>query len=356
MFIRNCWYVAGWDDELAPGAKLAVTIINDPIVIYRTDDGDLVALEDRCCHRFAPLSKGRIEDGCNIRCMYHGLKYDSSGRCIEIPGQDKIPTTAGVRSYPILAQSGWIWVWMGEVEKASETLIPRTSEFSDAPFILRRGHMDYKAEYQLINDNLTDFSHLSFVHTESFGATDHWAASRPVVKAIDRGIRVTRWFDKLEQALRIDTTAVGAFPFDVEAATMFQTYDYLAPGILFMYTGIYKIEDMPDDRTSWPTADALSATYGRQAVTPLGDQETRYFFCYGPREVDGGEEMAAQMMSAALAAFAEDRDMIEAQQRVIDLKPGREMLTTADVGPVQMRAVIRKLLKAEGHDASHEIV
>lgn len=61
------------------------TFLNTPIILYRDADGDAVAMEDRCSDRFAPLSKGRLE-GDKIRCMYHGLKYTSTGECIEIPG------------------------------------------------------------------------------------------------------------------------------------------------------------------------------------------------------------------------------------------------------------------------------
>ena len=73
MWIRNAWYVAAWTHEIEPGRIHARTIIDQPLVLYRTTDG-IVALEDRCPHRFAPLSLGRLE-GDALRCMYHGLKF-----------------------------------------------------------------------------------------------------------------------------------------------------------------------------------------------------------------------------------------------------------------------------------------
>ena len=63
-------------------------------------------MDDRCCHRGAPLSMGRIEGDC-IRCMYHGMKFDPSGKCIQIPGQDVIPAQLGVRSYPVVERDHW---------------------------------------------------------------------------------------------------------------------------------------------------------------------------------------------------------------------------------------------------------
>src|SRR5438105_1020968 len=89
-FLTNCWYVAAWDYELIDGKLLARTILEKPLVLYRGDSGRVVALDNRCCHRGAKLSNGRRE-GDDIRCMYHGLKFDPGGKCIQIPGQDNIP-------------------------------------------------------------------------------------------------------------------------------------------------------------------------------------------------------------------------------------------------------------------------
>ena len=122
IFLRNSWYVAAWNHELIDGTKLARTILERPVVIYRGASGKVVALDDRCCHRAAPLSMGRIE-GDDIRCMYHGMKFEPGGKCIQIPGQDKIPPKLGVRSYPVVERYNLIWIWMGDVEKADPNLI-----------------------------------------------------------------------------------------------------------------------------------------------------------------------------------------------------------------------------------------
>jgi phenylpropionate dioxygenase-like ring-hydroxylating dioxygenase large terminal subunit len=93
MWIRNAWYVAAWSHEISGDGLLARTIMNEPLVLYRTGNGSVVAMEDRCCHRLAPLSLGRRE-GDDLRCMYHGLKVGPDGRCNEIPGQTTIPDRA----------------------------------------------------------------------------------------------------------------------------------------------------------------------------------------------------------------------------------------------------------------------
>ena len=85
-FSRQYWYVAAWPHELTAQQPLARTILGDDLVLFRTPEGQAVAMEDRCAHRLAPLSKGRIEAG-GIRCMYHGVKFDTQGRCLEVPAQ-----------------------------------------------------------------------------------------------------------------------------------------------------------------------------------------------------------------------------------------------------------------------------
>ncbi len=125
MFIKNTWYVAAWDHEVSADGLFSRTITGVPVLMYRDGGGRLVALEDRCCHRGAPLSVGRREGDC-VRCMYHGLKFDPSGACVDAPAQARIPPKARVRTFPVVEQHRWIWIWMGDPERADPALIPDT--------------------------------------------------------------------------------------------------------------------------------------------------------------------------------------------------------------------------------------
>ena len=61
MYLKNCWYMAGWSRDFGTSGPQAMTLLDEPVVFYRGEDGALSALEDRCCHRLAPLSHGRVE-------------------------------------------------------------------------------------------------------------------------------------------------------------------------------------------------------------------------------------------------------------------------------------------------------
>ena len=108
MFLRNAWYAAAWGHEVE-GTPLARTVLNRPLVLYRDRSNRAVVLDDRCCHRGLPLSRGRvIDDG--IECGYHGLVFDRSGRCVRVPGQTKVPPG---RIGCLLAGTGEVPVDMG---------------------------------------------------------------------------------------------------------------------------------------------------------------------------------------------------------------------------------------------------
>ena len=349
MFIRNCWYVAAWTQDLGERQLISRTIINEPIVMYRTEKGSVVALEDRCCHRFAPLSAGRLE-GDDLRCMYHGLKFDSRGTCIEIPGQSFIAPKTRVRAFSALEKHGWIWIWMGDPALADPELIPAAVGPDDPNWTMRTGNMDYAANYQLVNDNLTDFTHLSFVHPNSFGASEEFARTRPTVTRIPRGIRVQRW---LTNAVREGSDS--PLKSDRENADTWQAYDFLAPGILIMRSASYskgtaerlgRKEPGPED------GPVLRENTTSQAVTPITEKSTRYFYAWGPRREEGSEKMADIMLGLMQMAFTEDRVVIEGQQRIIDFDPNRkELLISGDLGPTQMRRVIEGLIEAERQSA-----
>ncbi len=86
MFLKNAWYVGAWDTEIGRQKLLRRTLLNEPVVFYRQEDGSPVALEDKCAHRHAPLSSGKLV-GNSIQCPYHGLEYDATGACVRVPGQ-----------------------------------------------------------------------------------------------------------------------------------------------------------------------------------------------------------------------------------------------------------------------------
>jgi phenylpropionate dioxygenase-like ring-hydroxylating dioxygenase large terminal subunit len=166
--IRNLWYMAGWEEEIAGAGFLTRTLLGTPMVFFRKADGaGYVALADRCPHRFAPLSRGKRE-GDNVVCGYHGLTFDPQGKCVRSPFSDSVPPGCEAKSFPVVAKDSILWFWPGDSALADSKAI---SDFScmtgSAP--LGRGHLRFEANYELLTDNLMDLSHVEFLHTGSFG-------------------------------------------------------------------------------------------------------------------------------------------------------------------------------------------
>ncbi|HSI20070.1 MAG TPA: aromatic ring-hydroxylating dioxygenase subunit alpha [Sphingomonas sp.] len=339
-YVRNAWYVASWADEIVAEKPVGLRILGDPIVLWRAADGSLSALADRCVHRLAPLSLGRCE-GHRLRCMYHGLLFDPDGCVVEIPGQDMIPAQARVRGYPVVERHSWIWVWMGDAADADEALIPPAVGLDDPDWVLGHGQLDYAAEARLINDNLLDFSHLSFVHANSFGASETWARERPRITALDRGIRYERWIENEGPMRGTD------LPGGVDGWT---SYDFLVPGILLMGSAQYPAGTARRFDHAAPPADlpAIGRTFTSQAVTPLTDRTSRYFFSWGPHRTAGDEAMRDMLMGIAAMAFNEDKVMIEAQQRVIDGTAAPQVMpTTGDKALILFNRLVERLARDE---------
>jgi len=118
-YLLNAWYpvVFSRDVDRTPKRR---TVTEQHIVLYRKQDGCVVALEDLCPHRFTPLSLGTVK-GDDIQCGYHGMTFDGTGRCVRIPGQERIPAQSSVRSYPVRENLGLVWIWPGDPAAAERT-------------------------------------------------------------------------------------------------------------------------------------------------------------------------------------------------------------------------------------------
>jgi phenylpropionate dioxygenase-like ring-hydroxylating dioxygenase large terminal subunit len=344
MFLHSAWYVAAYSSELDEKKIISLSMLGEPVVLYRKTDGTVVALEDRCVHRFAPLSLGRLE-GDNIRCMYHGLLFNACGKTIEIPGQDMIPPQACVRSYPVVERSGWLWVWMGDKDKADESLIAPVYGMRHPDWFLPEDQMDYECNYELINNNLTDLGHLAWVHAQSFGADESWTNSTPKVSAIEHGVRMDRWIRNIPPIPPLGKAASH------ERVDHWTQLDYLVPGVFHFYNALYPAghaEKLGGEPPAKDDPALLYEHYTQQAVTPMTEKTTRYFYTWGPSNRVGNEEESAIMRQVLDQAFQEDKVIIHRQQAVIDMDPDRRpMPTVHDKGVTIFQNHMRKLMREE---------
>lgn len=339
MFLKNCWYVGAWSHELAAGNVIGRTIIGEPVALYRTQEGALHAVADRCPHRWVPLSLGRVE-GDALRCGYHGLVFGPDGRCQHIPGADRIVPGANVRTFPVEERDSWLWVWMGDPARADPALIPSAFGLNDPRWTMRADQIDYAANYMLINDNLLDLSHVDFVHEKTLGAaTDYgWSDEVPRVKPLDRGVRIERWLTGRRQS-QTNPNLVDTW----------STYDYLAPGVFIMENKSYPHGMAERCGFGEPGDKPMTYRVEQQAVAPINDRETRYFFATGFDATNLPGHLVEGIFSLVMSAFKEDRAIIEAQQLLWDRTDASmaKAFIPSDKAPAMFRRIMDSLIREE---------
>ena len=342
MFIRNCWYVAGWDKEVPADGFLSRTIINTPVVLWRDAESKVIALVDRCCHRGAKLSMGRKENGgACVRCMYHGLVFDRTGQCIAAPAQDRIPPQAKVQSFPVVERHRWIWIWMGDPEAADPALIPDTQWLDHPAWRSMDGYLHYDVNYLLIADNLLDFSHLPFLHPSTLGGSPDYAAVLPKVERSARGVRLTKWVPNTEPPAYSAKYANYAPGAQVDRWTY---YDFIVPGVLLMDTGM-----MPAGTGGQDAHRENSVAFrGCQALTPETENSTHYFFAHAHNFMLDRPDVTAEIHAGVERAFEEDRIMITSQQHNLAHDAAFKMVPlSVDAALSQFRWVVDQMTKKE---------
>lgn len=314
-FLRNGWYVAAMSDEIGR-SLLARRILDEPLVMYRTEGGTPVVFEDFCPHRLLPLSKGCLV-GDVVQCGYHGLQFDASGKCIRIPGQQKIPGDVRVRQYPVIEKHKWLYVWMGEAERADPALIPEYAEPKDDPAWNHfAGCFPAKCNYLLVLDNILDLSHLAYVHCTSVGTAA--IAELATVETTTRGdrVRVCRTTCDVEPA-----SAYANFGKYQGNIHRWQVTEYAPPSFFLVNNGSKPAKEA--DPTETDTRG--QGNWGFQvyhAITPETETTTHDFWSIGmPRHMLSDEGIAG-FRKTILGILEEDRVIYDAQQPAIEKKSG----------------------------------
>jgi len=320
--------VAAWDREVSR-IPLPRTLLDEPVVLYRKEDGSAVALEDRCCHRQLPLSKGRLEAD-RLRCGYHGLLFDPDGKCVEIPGQTNIPPQARVRAYPLIEKFNWLWIWMGDPQKADPALLPNWWWAEHAQWAFSRPDpIHVRCNYQLVSDNVLDVTHLAYVHASSIGASSITEFPATTERE-ERLVRLTRWIiDRPPPPLY---KQAGNFPGNVDR---WQIVEHVPPCYSVNFAGCKDAQRRID-------LMALSAP------TPETRNATHYFF--GFVRNFGLKDAAIDRVFEVdfVKVFNEDIPILEAQQRMLELRPDAPRIDIAvDAAPLAARRMLEAMIARE---------
>lgn len=337
MFANNQWYVAAWDHEV-DRAPLARTICGEPIVLYRKFDWTVVALRDACPHRLLPLSMG-IKEGDNIRCRYHGLLVSSEGQALQMPVRsERTHKSVCAKAYPVAERHRFVWIWIGDVDKADTALIPDFWPCSHPDWTFDGGYYPMKCDYRLVIDNLMDLTHETYTHQGSIGQLEILDA--PIDTHTEgNSVTVTRWMPGIEappfwrNALKQDGVV-----------DRWQICHFVAPSSVIIDVGVA----LSSAGASIDKHDQGVRGFVIDALTPEGDTSCHYFWGMARNFDIHDQGFTARFRKQQGGVFAEDVEILEAQQRSMLANPSLKLKAfSIDAGGVMARKVIDRLTAAE---------
>lgn len=333
-YLRNCWYVAGWADELSEQPQSRV-FLDSPVALFRDGGGVARAIGGRCPHRFAPLGNGCVIDGA-LACPYHGLRFDGGGKCVHNPHlEDPVPAVS-VPAYPLEERHGLLWIWLGDAGLADADAIPDFAWLVDPRWEVVRGAVLTEGHYELYSDNILDLSHANFVHPAL------------VAGAFTKGRR-RFWQDG--QAVHSEYV---------------HDDDYLSEGISAILGTHDKRQDFVGHVIWHPPAvlqfdffagdpgtlrEALTLLPSLHAFTPETADTTHYFWASARDFALGDAEFTAASRAALEYAFEhEDAPLIRDAHRLMagaDFWELRPLVLSGDGGGIRARRVLRQLIERE---------
>ncbi len=336
---RNQWYVVAWSSEVSR-SPIERWVLNEPIALYRKQDGQAVALDGRCPHRHFPLGKSRVVDD-NIECRYHGITFDPQGKCVRVPSQIAVPSRCTVKAYALAERWQWIWIWMGDPDEADLSLLPDHVELGLTSGELQVDGGSYHAvpgRYMLMHDNLFDLTHFAYLHRTSIGSGD-FAGSKEIS---DSG---ATWMSTrfVFEDIACPAFFADIFNFHDRVRRVFGMKLHL-PCLHAGYDEFYRTATARER-----PGELLGRLNVYHAITPATRHSAHYFFAAGRSFKRDDAEFGRALLAGLNNVIDEDMEAtreIEAMVAKLDSVPG-EFLLRSDKTCVLGRRRFEEIIRAE---------
>lgn len=335
---RNQWWVAANASEVTR-TPMERTILGEPVVLYRTEAGEPVALAGLCPHRGYPMVQAKVV-GDALECGYHGFTFNCTGACTRIPSQDNVPPNWKIRTYPTVQRWDWIWIWTGDPALADPAQVPDPWCIDKPGWQARvSGRDTLRGRYTLLIDNLFDLSHLNYVHASLVGDVS------PIVKTpvemtkqgdgafrLTRQVRAMPWSGFMSFMFPHKAAESGAVDSEVFS-------DYYGPALTITGGPFFMAA----------TGERLGEANYLHAITPETESTTHYF---GGTARDFRLDDAA-FDAAATANYHAVRDQDLAAIALIEpyldryADTSRELSALQDSGAIRVRRLLAAQIDAE---------
>lgn len=342
-FPLNAWYVAAWDHEVTAGCPISRRIADRPVALYRTSDGRPVALADACWHRLAPLSMGKRVGADELQCPYHGLIFNSAGRCTFMPAQKTINPSAMVPSYPVVERHRFVWIWLGDPVAADPDTVPDMHQMDSPEWAGDGGLMPVACNYVLLLDNLMDLTHEEFVHAGSIGQAALSETDFEVTHD-EQSVTVSRWMLDIEAPPFWVKNMNDAFPGFSGRVDRWQIIRFEPPSTICIDVGVARAG------TGAPEGDRSQGVNGyvMNTISPETARTSNYFWAFMRNYRLDSQLITTQTRDGVARVFSQDEEMLAAQQVAIDANPDHEFYSlNIDAGGMWVRRLVERMLQAE---------
>ncbi|MBD3885158.1 aromatic ring-hydroxylating dioxygenase subunit alpha [Phormidium tenue FACHB-886] len=327
---RRFWYPVMPIAHLSANQPQSFELLGQKLALWLDQSGKPAAVEDRCCHRSAKLSKGEVIDG-NLRCPYHGWVFNGVGTCVKVPQcpNQPIPKTYCVQSFHCTERYGYAWVCLDEPIAS----IPEIPEAADPDFrLIHEFYEPWQCSGLRMMENAFDGAHPHFVHANTFGDRDN-----PVPPPYDQieetatGLHVTNVLEVLNPALQQQNLRIAA------------------QKTLRSYDRVWYLPFTARAAISYPTGLTHVIVL---TATPINDQASQLVqFCL--RNDTETDAKASDVIAFDRAVTLEDRAVLESTDPDVELASAAEQHMVSDKPGILMRQRLATLLKTHAEAASY---
>jgi phenylpropionate dioxygenase-like ring-hydroxylating dioxygenase large terminal subunit len=333
----NCWYVAATSTEIDRSLR-GRELLGHPVLLYRQQSGQVVALEDLCPHRSMPLSHGRLEQD-RVICSYHGFEFSGIGDCVRVPSQAQVPYGASVRSFPIREENPVVWIWMGNPEMAALTEPPQLPWLHGDGYTVFDGAFQVEADYLAMHDNSLDLTHFPYVHGEA-SPTGYFSMPPPLDVAVSElSVSYSREFPPA----RLPEWQIKATGLDPgKDYVLRERGTFASPALHINHFDI----DVPSEDGG--QALVYEKPYIR-GFTPVEPGRTQVFYWVARNYARDRDDVTEHLRAVHEKLLREDKEVVETAQAHAARYGGHADLTlvNADVAAVQAHEIVSRMLVRE---------
>jgi len=334
MIEETHWHPVVQSDEVTH-QPLAVTLLEQSLVVWRDVTGQVLAWADRCPHRGARLSLGRVCEG-RLECPYHGWQFDAIGHCVHVPALPTFvpPPTHRARTHEAREHGGLVWVRLTvtgpENRPAPTNIVPAFAAESDPRLRkLNCGPYDVATSAPRLIENFLDMAHFGFVHEGWLGTRSATAIDDYQVQVTPNGLLATQC-----RAWQPQSNVHSTAPAQVE-----YTYEVVAP-----YTAV--LTKVPDP-ASLPAGLAVGLAEGdfRESIAmficPVGPETSRLWFRLAMADFASSDE---KLRAFQHTIFMQDKPVLESQTpKRLPLDLRAELHTVVDKASSAYRKHLKNL-------------